>query len=288
MTGLPKRYRSPQDLPFNQSCLAGRLCLQTPDADPGGSGVWLALQEQRLLVAAGAEQPGLPLEMPAVGPHDPPLYLGTWDNMPCRILRLAPEAELPAGLRAESLVAPEPMLPIAWLTLGGLARMVMHWEDASRFCAGCGWHLQRLPGEWGKQCTGCNAHHFPHIHPCVIVLVRRGNEVLLARKPDWAPHRYSLIAGFLEFGESLEEAVRREVAEETGVAIKNLQYQGSQCWPFPSQVMAGFTAEYAGGDLVVQESELEDARWFPLDALPNLPPKRSIARYLLDLVLERP
>lgn len=288
MTGLPNRYHSPQDLPFNQSCLNGRLRLQTPDADPGGGGVWLALQEHRLLVEIGIGREDLPLEMPAVGPHDAPLYIGTWDDTPCRILRLTPDAELPEKLRAQSLVAQDPLLPIEWLTLGGLARMVLHWEDSSRFCAGCGRTMQRLPGEWGKHCTGCNAHHFPHIHPCVIVLVRRGNEVLLTRKSEWARNRYSLVAGFLEFGESLEEAVEREIAEETGVSVKNIRYLGSQCWPFPSQIMTGFTAEYAGGDLVVQKSELEDARWFPIDALPNLPPKRSIARYLLDTVLGLP
>ncbi|HKL24693.1 MAG TPA: NAD(+) diphosphatase [Desulfuromonadales bacterium] len=286
MTGLPKRYSSPLDLPFNHSCLNGRFLLQTPDADPGGEGVWLGLQGHRLLVMSGGEDLCLPAEMPAVGPHDAPLYIGTWDGAPCRILRLNAEANLLEGLRLESLLAQEPSLPIEWLTLGGLARMVLHWEDTSRRCGGCGQPMQRLRGEWGKHCRTCNANHFPHIHPCVIVLVRRGRELLLTRKSDWAPNRYSLIAGFLEFGESLEEAVRREIAEETGVTVSNIRYLGSQCWPFPSQVMTGFTADYAGGEVVVQTSELEDARWFPIDALPNLPPRRSIARYLLDSVLQ--
>jgi NAD+ diphosphatase len=106
--------------------------------------------------------------------------------------------------------------------------------------------------------------------------------VLLTRKAVWPPGRYSLVAGFLDFGECLEEAVVREVLEETGVLVNNVRYVGSQSWPFPSQLMAGFTAEYVSGEVVVEEKELEDARWFPLTALPALPPKRSIARYLLD------
>jgi NAD+ diphosphatase len=90
------------------------------------------------------------------------------------------------------------------------------------------------------------------------------------------------VAGFLDFGECLEEAAAREVLEETGVRVKNIRYVGSQCWPFPSQLMAGFVAEYDGGEVVVEEKELEDARWFPVDALPLMPPRRSIARYILD------
>ena len=116
----------------------------------------------------------------------------------------------------------------------------------------------------------------------MIVAVRRPGEILLTRKREWAPNRYSLVAGFLDPGECLEEAVAREVQEETGIQVTNIRYAGSQCWPFPSQVMTGFTADYAGGEVVVEEKELEDAGWFPLDALPDLPPKRSIARYLID------
>jgi NAD+ diphosphatase len=106
--------------------------------------------------------------------------------------------------------------------------------------------------------------------------------VLLTRKAEWPPGRYSLVAGFLDFGESLEECAIREVREETGIGIKNVRYVGSQNWPFPAQLMAGFVADYASGGIKVDPDELEDARWFHVDALPSLPTKRSIARHIID------
>jgi NAD+ diphosphatase len=113
--------------------------------------------------------------------------------------------------------------------------------------------------------------------------VKRGNEFLLTRKSVWPAGRYSLVAGFLDFGESLEECVQREVKEETGIEVRNIRYVGSQNWPFPSQLMAGFIAEYAGGEIAVDHEELEDARWFCVNAMPaSLPAERSIARWIID------
>lgn len=276
---LPSHFLSPQHLPFNRTCLDGRFHLASPDADPGGNGVWVAVQGGDLLVAGLPERPVLP-EGEFIGWEG--IYLGSWDGRPCRLTRLARETPPPEGFRGESLLAAAPALPIELLSLGGLARMVLHWERHSRYCPACGASLERLPGEWGKRCAVCAATLFPQVAPCAIVLVRRPGEVLLTRKPEWAPNRYSLVAGFIEFGECLEEAAAREVLEETGVRVANVRYLGSQCWPFPSQLMAGFVADYAGGEVTVDTRELADARWFPVDALPELPPKRSIARYILD------
>jgi NAD+ diphosphatase len=214
-----------------------------------------------------------------------PLYVGTWDGKPCRALALPKDHPLPPPCAAESLLANDPSLSIELLSLAGLAGQILHWEKISRHCSLCGGGMERVPGEWGKKCLSCGYVHYPHVHPCVIVLVRRPGELLLTRKSVWPPGRYSLVAGFIDVGECLEEAVAREVLEETGVRVRNIRYAGSQCWPFPSQLMAGFIADYAGGDVVVEEKELEDARWFPLNALPQLPPRRSIARYLIDTFL---
>jgi len=114
------------------------------------------------------------------------------------------------------------------------------------------------------------------------VLVRRGDEVLLARSPGFPPEMYSVLAGFIEPGESIEETIEREVCEEVGVEVANVRYFGSQPWPFPNSLMIGFTADYAGGELRVDPEEIEDAGWYGVDNLPALPPKVSIARAMID------
>ena len=280
---LPDYYDSPLHLPFNRTCLDSQLELSSPDQDPGGSGCWVLLQETELIIDTTGATPVIPAAvMPPVPIVGEPLYLGLWQGLPCRLGVVGQDIELDAGLEASDLFAGNPDLPIDLLSLGGLTRQVLHWEGNSRYCSKCGTGMTRLPGEWGKLCPDCGAHHFPHIHPCVIVVVRRPGEVLLARKAEWPIGRYSLVAGFLDFSECLEEAVAREVMEETGIRINNIRYIGSQGWPFPSQLMAGFVADYVSGEVKVEEKELEDAGWYSVDDLPLLPPKRSIARYLID------
>ena len=193
------------------------------------------------------------------------------------------EAPVPEGLHRETLV---PMrgtrLPDDLLSLGGMAMQALWWQSTSGFCPRCGTGTERIEGEWGKRCPRCRYEHYPHLHPCVIVLIRHADRVLLARKREWAPGRYSLVAGFVDNGECLEGAVRREVKEEVGVDVGEIRYLGSQNWPFPSQLMVGFVASYAGGEVVVDREELEDARWFDWDKLPDRPARHSIARFILD------
>ncbi len=280
---LPDCYSSPVHLPFNRTAMAGDFQLETPDRDPGGPGTWVLLRGSDLIVTPGTT-PELPTgsRLPVSDPGQEPVYLGRYRGQPCRALAIDRQAGLPDGFSAESLLAAQPTLSLSLLSLGGMAGQILHWLRGSRWCDRCGGACVPLPGEWGRHCPACNYAHFPHIHPCVIVLVRRGDEVLLTRKAEWPAGRYSLVAGFLDFGECLEEAVVREVEEETGVRVGNLRYVGSQSWPFPSQLMAGFVADYEGGEVVVEKTELEDARWFRNNELPLLPPKRSIARYILD------
>ena len=137
------------------------------------------------------------------------------------------------------------------------------------------------------RCDSCESQHYPRLAPSMIVLVTRGDEILLARSPRFVIGVYSTLAGFVEPGESVEHCVAREVREEVGLEVKNLHYIGSQGWPFPHSLMLGFHAEYAGGDIVMQEDEIEDARWFRVDDLPPLPASRSIARHLIDLYVAR-
>ena len=279
---LPDFYNSPLHLPFNRTCLDDQFVLESPDRDPGGPGSWVILRGGELVVVAEANMSLPTAEKPPIEIQGEPLYIGMWQGHPCRLVKTEKDAALADGLAECDILASNPELPIDLLSLGGLARQILYWEENSKYCSKCGIEMVRLAGEWGKQCPDCGAHHFPHIHPCVIVVVRRPGEVLLARKAEWPTGRYSLVAGFLDFGECLEEAVAREVMEETGIEVDNIRYIGSQGWPFPSQLMAGFVADYVAGEVVVEEKELEDAGWFSVDDLPILAPKRSIARYLID------
>ena len=191
-------------------------------------------------------------------------------------------AAVPAALQRETLVPMQgTRLPDELLSLGGMAMQLLWWESTSGHCPRCGEPTARITGEWGKQCPRCRYEHYPHLHPAVITLVRDGSRVLLARKAGWAPGRYALVAGFVDNGESLEGTVAREVKEEVGVDVTDIQYVGSQNWPFPSQLMIGFVARYAGGEIAIDKEELEDARWFDCDKLPNGPSRHSIAGFII-------
>lgn len=276
---LPEQYESALYLPFNRQSLTADFEFSAAASDDGQPGVWLFVQGNAVLLDKKSTAPAdyCPPQF-----EGRPLWIGRWQGRPCRALALSRAVVCPDTLSRFDLQADDPQLSLALLSLAALARQMLHWHGNSRCCSACGATMDWLNGEWGKQCSGCQRVHYPHIHPCVIVLIQRGDELLLTRKALWAPGRYGLVAGFVEPGECLEETVRREVREETGVEIANLRYVGSQSWPFPSQIMMGFVADYAGGELKVDHHELEDARWFRRSALPDLPSRRSIARFLLD------
>ncbi len=274
-------------LPFNRDCLGDTFVpakLSEAGLEPRGH--WLIVQGQGLVVLGEAAPFRLPVgDLPPGfdGRLERPLCLGTLGGTPCWVAALPADAALPAGFARETLVPMQgTRLPDDLLSLGGIALQALHWESTSGHCPRCGAPTERIPGEWGKRCPRCRYEHFPHLHPAVIVLVRDGDRCLLTRKAGWAPGRYGLVAGFVDNGESLEGAVHREVREEVGVEVTDLRYVGSQNWPFPSQLMVGFVARYAGGELRIDRDELEDARWFPGDALPNRPSRHSIAGFILD------
>ena len=139
-----------------------------------------------------------------------------------------------------------------------------------------------------RRCPRCGMVYYPRLSPAAIMLVRRGDELLLARSPHFPLGMYSALAGFVEAGESIEETIRREVREEVGVEVGEVRYFGSQPWPFPNSLMIGFIADYADGELKISDPlEIEDARWYRLDDLPKLPPKVSIARAMIDASIAR-
>lgn len=283
--GLPNNYPSACALPFNRESFEKDFQLSTPDKDPGGEGYALLLKGANVLTTLD-DIPKLPMNICPELLQQPPLYIGQWQGRPCRMSILNGDESFLENYVEHSLHAGNPQIPLSLLSLAGVGLMIQHWEDSSCFCGHCGKEMVRLNGEWGKKCSACGSHHFPRIHPCVIGLIIKGDELLLVRKAEWVEGRYGLVAGFVEFGESLEEAMVRETEEETGIKITNLRYIGSQCWPFPSQIMNGFVADYVSGDIKLQVSELEAGAWYKIDSLPTLPPRRSIARYLIDKAAE--
>jgi len=282
-------------LPFNRDLFRGAFVPAKRGGEPPERvGHWLVIQDQHLLVTddgapripTGAPPPGLD---GALGnAKDRAIWLGTWRDTPCWVLGLERDAPIPPGFRRETLVPMRgPKLDDEQLSLGGIAMQALWWESTSGHCPRCGGPTERIAGEWGKHCPACKYEHYPHLHPAVITLVIDGDRCLLARKREWAPGRYALVAGFVDNGESLEGCVAREVKEEVGVDVKDIRYVGSQNWPFPSQLMVGFVATYAGGDVRVDPEELEDARWFPRNELPNRPSRHSIAGFILQHYAQR-
>ncbi|MCX7124850.1 MAG: NAD(+) diphosphatase [Gammaproteobacteria bacterium] len=162
------------------------------------------------------------------------------------------------------------------------ANHLQHWRKTHRFCGHCGNKNSDKNDEQALICGSCHHVTYPRISPCIIVLITNGNKILLARSPHFPGKMYSTLAGFIEPGESLEQTVHREVKEEVGVTIKNLRYFGSQPWPFPDSLMIGFFAEYESGSILIDQKEIEDAQWFDIDNLPELPLKLSISRELIE------
>ncbi|HWV86511.1 MAG TPA: NAD(+) diphosphatase [Capillimicrobium sp.] len=242
-----------------------------------------------LVLGAGAA----PLEAPvaAVAPLDgtEPVLLGLRDG---HALFAIEAAAAPDGGRLASLREVAPALSQAEGATIAYATALGNWHRTHRFCAACGAPTEVREAGFQRVCPACGAHHFPRTDPVVIMLVAdpAADRVLLGRQAAWPPGRYSCLAGFVEPGEALEEAVAREVAEEADVAVDEVRYRSSQPWPFPASLMLGFTCRYAGGEPRVVDGELEDVRWFPRAELVAgdavLPPPHAIARRLIDDWLE--
>ena len=221
-------------------------------------------------------------ELPVLAEHG----IGHLDGEPVYLLELDRAAQVEGcqwqGLRAFMLEGDHTLYRVL-----AYAAQIGTWAREHRYCGSCARLMVQVPTERAMHCAVCEMRSYPRISPSMIVLITRGDEVLLARSPRFVPGVYSTLAGFAEPGESAEECLIREVREEVQLEVRNIQYMGSQCWPFPHSMMLGFHAEYAGGDIVPQADEIEDAQWFNVHRLPPLPASRSIARYLIDLYVAR-
>lgn len=187
-----------------------------------------------------------------------------------------------AGLFSESLRVLYPRLSREITFLAGRAYHILRWDMHSRYCGTCSTEMSHTKRERGKVCPNCGNKNYPRVVPAVITAITKGDKILLARNARRGLPHYSLIAGFVEPGETLEECVHRETMEEVGLRIKNLRYFASQPWPFPDALMVGFFAEYAGGKITPEPEEIADAAWYAPNELPTLPGPLSLARRMID------
>lgn len=256
-----------------------------PPAGDSQPGIWFVYRKHRLLVRRNNGSLSIPdaAQISAIGIEPVhAIFLGMLDGTACYAAAVEPEATLSD--------------PFAWMDLRGLldtigdemfwiagrANHLLDWDHSHRYCGRCGKPTVDKADERAKHCPHCGLTNYPRLSPAVIVAVIKNDKILLARNQRFRGPFYSVLAGFVEPGETLEQCVRREIREEVSLSVKNLRYFGSQPWPFPNSLMVGFTADYAGGEILVDNTELMEAHWFAADGLPKIPPRVSIARQLIE------
>ncbi len=220
----------------------------------------------------------IPLDLPQ---EETILCCGILHGIPCMTTTISVPQEKLSSYETVGLRASFDLLPARIHQMAGKAWQLCHWNLQNQYCPRCGQILQ-IAAEHMKKCECCQYEVYPTITPAVLVLVQKGDRILLVHAHNFKGPFHSLVAGFLEAGESLEECVAREVKEETGLSIRNIRYFGSQSWPYPSGVMIGFMAEYLNGDICLQEEELSCGKFYTLEDLPELPGKISLARKMID------
>ena len=261
-----------------------------------------AFSGERILVSLDAGKADLPSlsTVEELGLLTSRHYLGRWNERSqtepaqslsgerhCFAVDLSEDAQPPTGMALKGLrqlfgVFDEPSFAIA-----GRAFQILNWDRTHRFCGRCGSATQHHTVDRARECPECGLLSFPRVSPAIIVLVHKGSEFLLAHNGRFPSGRYSILAGFVEPGETLEQAVVREIREEVGIEVKDIRYFGSQSWPFPHSLMVGFTCQHASGDIEIDGEEIVDAGWYTKDHLPDLPDGISISRQIIDWFLEQ-
>lgn len=288
-------------LPFHSP--EGFAALPGPAAQAPGERAWLVFRGDELLVELGPPR--------ATGSDDLRVQVrASWARLPradlpdalgLQPLRSLEVGELagihygaaevaagspaPQGMAWQGLRTLYTVLEDAQLALAGRALQLVDWDRTHQFCGRCGNPTAPKADETVRLCPACGLASYPQIAPAVMALVRRGRELLLARGPHFPPGMYSALAGFIEPGESLEQGLAREIAEEVGVKVDNVAYFASQPWPFPHSLMIAFTCEWTAGEIRPRAGEIEAADWFDVFQLPRIPSKISIARRLIDAVV---
>ena len=255
-----------------------------PPLTPMENALWFLFRKQRLWVMQEEEKIRIPetsdLEKSNLAPPGK-YFFGMLNGQPCYAVELE-EPVIPEAFRQMELRQVFRRFESDFVQAAGLAGHLLAWHRNHRYCSRCGDVNEDKEDERAKICPTCGLVNYPRLSPAIIVAVVRDGKLLLARSPRFPEAFYSVLAGFVEPGETLEHCVRREVFEEVGISVKNIRYFGSQPWPFPDSLMLGFTAEYAGGEIKEDGVEISHADWYPPDRLPRVPPKISIARKLID------
>lgn len=223
-------------------------------------------------------------QLPKVERLDNDLCFHAGDQVLARDLN--PQDQIPDGYQLVPIRQLISIWSIAEFEQASRAVQLLEWRRNHKFCSHCGCETQVHPKEYAMVCPACSYRQYPRVQPCVITIITRGqDEILLAKSANNKSNMYGLIAGFVEVGETLEEAVQRETLEEVGIQVKNIEYLASQPWPFPSNLMLAFKAEYQAGDIVLQEEEISDAQFFKFDQLPEIPIAGSIAYRMIQHII---
>ena len=215
-------------------------------------------------------------------------YLGLLDNKPLWVMDTTSTIPIKHNSNIENLTirAAFNILLTDQVSLIGMAFQLLHWNRTTNYCSHCGEKLTLSKIERAKICNRCSTIYYPRINPCIIVSIRKDNQILLARAPRFPENMYSVIAGFVEIGETLETCVAREIKEEVGIEVKNIRYFKSQNWPFPNSLMVAFTADYHAGEINIDNHEIVDANWYSKETLPSIPDSYSVAGQLINAFLE--
>jgi len=255
-----------------------------PAGSVNGPAWCFAFSGQKIVVEKRNERIALPFSHDPLffGFNGPPIYLGALKGVDCLAGEIPEKRELPENMTLVGLRQLFGAVEEDFYLVAGRAFQLVEFERSHRFCGKCGAPTRDKPNERAKICTNCGLTVFPRMSPAIIVAIRNNGRILLARAPRFPDGMYSVIAGFVEPGESLEQCVQREVREEVGIEVTGIRYFGSQSWPFPNSLMVAFTAEYAEGEIRVDQEEIEDADWFTPESLPRIPDRISISRRLID------
>ncbi len=259
--------------------------INTPQKVSSDIAYWFIFRDNEMLVLENHNSLGIPFTSNLESLNIMPTrtqYLGKLEGHPCFSAEVAPETLPPEGMIFKDLRFLYDDLDEDIYLLAGRAVQIVNWDSSHQFCGRCGSPTKTMTNMTAKKCPECGFISHTRLSPAVITAIIKDDKLLMAKHANTPRKWYGLIAGFVEAGETLEEAVKRETAEEVGLDLKNIKYFGNQPWPYPNSLMIGFTAEYAGGEIRVDGDEITDAQWFSKDEIPFLPPKLSIARELID------